>query len=87
LGAIGTPLSNTVTRHSEAAADRYSLRTTNLPDALAGALVKSAEYRYPRPSVLEEWLFYSHPSVERRVRTAMEWKATHAAAPAPSGSP
>lgn len=87
LGAIGIPLSNTVTRHSEAAADRYSLRTTNLPDALAGALVKSAEYRYPRPSVLEEWLFYSHPSVERRVRTAMEWKATHAAAPAPSGSP
>jgi STE24 endopeptidase len=77
LGLVGTPINNTVTRRSEAEADRYSLRTVNLPDALAGALVKTAEYRYPRPGALEEWLFYSHPSVERRVRTAMEWKATH----------
>ena len=78
LGAVGIPLNNTLTRRSEAEADRYSLRTVNLPDALAGALVKTAEYRYPRPGVLEEWLFYSHPSVERRVQTAMEWKASHA---------
>lgn len=77
LGAIGTPFNNTLTRRSEAEADRYSLRTVNLPDALAGALVKTAEYRYPRPGTLEEWLFYSHPSVERRVQTAMEWKADH----------
>lgn len=77
LGAVGVPINNTVTRHSEAEADLYSLRTVNLPDALAGALVKSAEYRYPRPGQLEEWLFYSHPSVERRIRTAMRWKARH----------
>ncbi len=49
----------------------------NLPDALATALVKTAEYRYPRPGVLEEAVFYNHPSVERRVLTAMEWKAAH----------
>ena len=78
LGAVGIPLNNTLTRRSEAEADLYSLRTVNLPDALAGALVKTAEYRYPRPGVLEEWLFYSHPSVERRVQTAMEWKASQA---------
>jgi STE24 endopeptidase len=46
-----------------------------LPDALAGALVKTAEYRYPRPSALQEIMFYSHPSVETRVRRAMDWKA------------
>jgi STE24 endopeptidase len=80
LGLFGGPLGNTVTRRSEAEADLYSLRTVNLPDALAGALVKTAEYRYPRPGVVEEWLFYSHPSVERRVRTAMEWKAAQLAA-------
>jgi STE24 endopeptidase len=38
--------------------------------------VKTAEYRNPRPGVLEELIFYSHPSVERRIRAAMEWKAS-----------
>jgi STE24 endopeptidase len=71
------PVINAVIRHNESAADLYSLRTVNLPDALAGALVKTAEYRNPRPTVLEEAVFYDHPSVERRVRIAMEWKATH----------
>jgi len=46
-----------------------------LPDAMASALVKTAEYRNPRPGKLEEIIFYTHPSVERRVRMAMEWKA------------
>jgi STE24 endopeptidase len=49
----------------------------NLPDALSGALVKTAEYRNPRPGAMEELLFYDHPSVENRVRMAMEWKAGH----------
>lgn len=57
--------------------------TRSLPDALASALVKTAEYRSPRPNAVEEFVFYSHPSVERRVRAAMEWKAAHPpAAPA-----
>lgn len=71
------PVFNTMTRIAESEADAYSLQTVNLPDALASALVKTAEYRNPRPSALQEALFYTHPSVERRVRTAMEWKATH----------
>ena len=75
LGLLAQPLLNSVTRMGESEADAYSLRTVNLPDALAGALVKTAEYRYPRPSAFEEIAFYSHPSVERRVRRAMDWKA------------
>jgi STE24 endopeptidase len=63
----------------ETQADRYSLETENRPDALSTALVKTAEYRYPRPGAVEEVMFYDHPSVERRVRAAMEWKATHPA--------
>lgn len=75
LGLFAQPVLNSVTRIGESEADAYSLRTVNLPDALAGALVKTAEYRYPRPSAFEEIAFYSHPSVERRVRRAMDWKA------------
>lgn len=75
LGVFAQPVINSVTRVGESEADAYSLRTANLPDALAGALVKTAEYRYPRPSALQEVIFYSHPSVETRVRRAMEWKA------------
>ena len=75
LGIFAQPALNGVIRLGESEADAYSLRTANLPDALAGALVKTAEYRYPRPSALQEAIFYSHPSVEKRVRRAMDWKA------------
>ena len=69
------PINNTLSRMNETDADRYSLETVNLPDGLASALVKTAEYRNPRPGKLQEVLFYTHPSVEGRVRMAMEWKA------------
>ncbi len=71
------PIVNGQIRKGENEADQYSLENVNLPDALATALVKTAEYRNPRPSELEETLFYTHPSVERRVRRAMDWKASH----------
>ncbi len=77
LGLLATPITNTLTRVGETEADRYSLETVNEPDALATALVKTAEYRYPRPSAIEEALFYTHPSVEKRALRAMEWKAAH----------
>ena len=83
LGLLLQPLLSTFSRHAEAEADRYSLETVNLPDALSSALVKTAEYRYPRPGPVEEFFFYDHPSVERRVRNAMEWKAKHPAEPLP----
>lgn len=89
LGVFAVPVANTLTRISESEADAYSLQMVNLPDALAGALVKTAEYRYPRPHPVQEALFYSHPSVERRVARAMEWKAAHPpeAAPEPATNP
>jgi STE24 endopeptidase len=77
FGLLAQPALNAVIRVGEVESDRYSLETVNLPDALASALLKTAEYRYPRPGALEEFVFYSHPSVERRVRRAMEWKAAH----------
>jgi STE24 endopeptidase len=77
LGLLSLPLANTFGRTLESQADMYSLQTENRPDALSTSLVKTAEYRYPRPNAVEEFFFYDHPSVERRVRTAMEWKAKH----------
>jgi STE24 endopeptidase len=77
LGLVSLPFSNTFSRTLESQADLYSLQTENRPDALSTALVKTAEYRYPRPNKLEEFVFYDHPSVEARVRRSMEWKAAH----------
>jgi STE24 endopeptidase len=77
FGLFSLPIFNTFSRTLESQADLYSLQTENRPDALSSALVKTAEYRYPRPNKLEEFVFYDHPSVETRVRRAMEWKAAH----------
>ncbi len=77
LTLLSSPIQVSLSRIGEAEADAYSLATVGEPDALASALVKTAEYRYPRPTALQEMLFYTHPSVEKRVRAAMEWKAAH----------
>lgn len=81
LGVLATPVFATITRTMEADADRFSLTHANEPDGLAKALIKTAEYRAPSPGKLEEFLFYDHPSVEARIRAAMEWKAEHPAGP------
>ncbi len=78
LFTLAQPVINTLIRVGEREADRYSLETVNLPDALSGALVKTAEYRYPQAGPIEEALLYTHPTVENRVRAAMEWKAAQA---------
>ena len=77
LIVLTQPVTNTVSRIGEREADAYSLEHVGLPDALSGALIKTAEYRYPLAGPVEEALFYSHPTVANRVRTAMEWKATN----------
>ena len=77
FGLLAGPIFNSFARMVETQADQYSLETENKPDGLASALVKTAEYRYPRPGKVEEVLFYDHPSVENRVRRGMQWKADH----------
>ncbi|MBU4039321.1 MAG: M48 family metallopeptidase [Alphaproteobacteria bacterium] len=82
IGLLLTPVTNTMVRLIETDADQFSLVHANEPDGLSKALIKTAEYRAPSPSAIEETLFYDHPSVENRIRMAMEWKATH-----PAGAP
>ena len=65
FGLLALPVFNTFSRAIENQADLYSLRTENRPDALASALVKTADYRDPRPGGIEEIIFYSHPRSRR----------------------
>jgi STE24 endopeptidase len=74
---LATPALNSLTRISEADADRFSLERAHEPDGLSKALIKTAGYRAPQPGRLEEIVFYDHPSVSRRIRAAMDWKAAH----------
>jgi STE24 endopeptidase len=85
LGLIATPLTNTMSRWTEADADHFSVVHFNEPDGLAKALVKTIEYRADSPSKLEEFIFYDHPSVGSRVRAMMDWKAEHP--PTPPSAP
>jgi len=79
LFTLAQPITNTMTRMGEREADAYSLEHARLPDALSGALIKTAEYRYPLAGPVEEALLYTHPTVENRVRSAMEWKVANLA--------
>lgn len=87
IGLLLTPVTNTMIRVIESDADEFSLIHANEPDGLAKALIKTAEYRAPSPTVIEEILFYDHPSVENRIRMAMEWKATKPANPPVAAAP
>lgn len=87
IGLLLTPVTNTMIRVIESDADEFSLVHANEPDGLAKALIKTAEYRAPSPTVIEEILFYDHPSVENRIRMAMEWKATKPANPPVAAAP
>ncbi|MDE1467237.1 M48 family metallopeptidase [Aurantiacibacter sp. D1-12] len=77
FSALSQPAMNTLTRVGETEADAYSMEHVGLPDAMASALIKTAEYRYPLAGPVEETLFYTHPTVENRVRAAMDWKAAN----------
>lgn len=75
---VTTPLVNTAERLVEADADRYGLELAHEPDGMARAVLATSDYRASRPTRLEEFLFYDHPSNARRIETAMKWKADHA---------
>lgn len=77
VSLLMTPLTSTLTRLEESDADAFSLAIAHEPDGLAKALVKTIEYRAASPGLVEEAVFYDHPSVERRIRRAMDWKAAH----------
>lgn len=74
FGFVATPVFNTIVRTQEIEADIFGLNLSREPDGEAEVALKLAEYRKMRPSKLEEFIFFDHPSGESRIRTSMTWK-------------
>ena len=69
---LTSPLSNVLSRKYEFEADRYALDRTGNAPAFMSTMKKLAEMNLadtaPHPVI--EFLFYSHPSIEKRIRAA-----------------
>ena len=72
ISLITSPFTNALSRHNERAADRYALKNSSNPDAFIEALKKLSESNLsdPQPHPVVEFLFHSHPSVNKRVQFA-----------------
>ncbi len=67
---VMSPISNAISRFHERQADRFAVMKTNKPDAFVSALRKLANMNLvdTAPHPIVEFLFYSHPSIEKRIR-------------------
>jgi STE24 endopeptidase len=74
-----TPVSNSWTRSQEYEADIFGLNASRQPDGEAEVDLKLGEYRKLDPSLLEEIVFFDHPSGRTRITAAMRWKAENIA--------
>jgi len=72
---LATPAFNNLTRVQENQADAFGHDAAQEPDGFARAAMRLSEYRKLEPGALEEFIFYTHPSGENRVRRSMQWKA------------
>jgi STE24 endopeptidase len=79
FGFVLTPILNTETRINEHEADMFGLNASRQPDGFAQAAIHLGEYRKMSPGLVEEWIFYDHPSGRRRIHDAMRWKAENLA--------
>jgi len=79
ISLISSPLSNMLSRYNERQADTYALKNSSNPAAFIEALQKLAESNLsdPEPHPVVEFLFYSHPSVGKRVKFAEGLLATN----------
>jgi STE24 endopeptidase len=70
LAVVLLPAVNSLSRQYEREADRFAAEVTGRPEALASALERLAEQNLAdrEPNPVAEFLFYSHPSIGRRVR-------------------
>jgi STE24 endopeptidase len=72
VSLVALPLANGYSRWRETSADRYALALIKEPGSFVGAMDKLAEQnladRSPHPLI--EFLFHSHPSIDKRVARA-----------------
>ncbi|MDE3057269.1 MAG: M48 family metallopeptidase [Bacteroidota bacterium] len=69
---VTSPLSNMLSRKYEFQADRYAIQRTGKKEAFISTMKKLAEMNLAdtAPHPLVEFLFYSHPSIEKRIHVA-----------------
>jgi STE24 endopeptidase len=72
VGLIALPVSNGWSRHVERQADDFAIRTTGNAEAFIAAMQRLARLNLAEeePHRWKEFLFYSHPSISRRVARA-----------------
>jgi STE24 endopeptidase len=77
ISLVIMPLINSYSRHRERQADLYSFKITGKPMILAAALTKLANQNLSdaSPPKIIEFIFYSHPSINNRVKFAEEYVA------------
>lgn len=71
FGLVTAPLGNMLSRRHERQADAYAVQSTGKARAFVSALKKLAAMNLadPDPHPLVEFLFYSHPSIGKRIKT------------------
>jgi len=72
LSIILMPLANLYSRRQEHRADFFALQKTGKPQAFISAMTRLAKLNLadPHPNPFIEFLFYSHPSIGKRIRMA-----------------
>lgn len=75
FGLVIMPLSNGLSRIAEYQADEYALQATAKVTAFKSAMTRLANQNLSdvEPSPIIEFLFYSHPSIQKRLRHADEF--------------
>jgi len=70
FGFVTGPVENAIARYHEREADQYAVRATGNAAAFVSALKKLSRMNLadPNPHPVVEFLFYSHPSIARRVK-------------------
>ncbi len=72
------PIQNAISRKFERACDRYAINKTKDPESFISTMNKLAEQNLAdrAPSRIVELLFYSHPSISRRIEVAKKTMQT-----------
>ncbi len=74
---LALPLANWHSRRAEKQADLYALEATGMSEEFMSAMSRLADQNLARrrPNPIVEFIFHSHPSVQRRIDFAREWQA------------
>jgi len=76
VSLIALPIANWLSRKVETAADNYALNLTGMKDEFISAMEKLGDNNMSdrEPNKVVEFVFHSHPSIQRRIDFAANWK-------------